>query len=187
MTDPAAVAAQDWDAIIIGTGVGGATLGHFLASRGLRVLFLEKGSRIRRGGEGHTEISPDTRMTYGWWPHPVSERESAGNLKHFYAAVGCAVGGSSIHYAAALERMAASDFTGLQTSGGTIPPWPVSFGATPRILQLQRRVPAAGRRILGARRVQPWPPGTPPLSGSMHRWFPAVVTGPSISVSKRSI
>jgi len=128
MTDPAAVAAQDWDAIIIGTGVGGATLGHFLASRGLRVLFLEKGSRIRRGGEGHTEISPDTRMTYGWWPHPVSERESAGNLKHFYAAVGCAVGGSSIHYAAALERMAASDFTGLQTSGGTIPPWPVSFG-----------------------------------------------------------
>ena len=28
----------------------------------------------------------------------------------------------------------------------------------------------------------PWPLGTLPPSGSMHRWFPALVTGPPISI-----
>jgi hypothetical protein len=39
------------------------------------------------------------------------------------------------------------------------------------------------RRRRDARR--PGPLGTLPPSGSMHRWFPAVVTGPPISVSKK--
>jgi choline dehydrogenase-like flavoprotein len=37
------------------------------------------------------------------------------------------VGGSSIHYAAALERMAASDFDGLRVASGSVSRWPVSF------------------------------------------------------------
>ena len=32
-----------YDAIIIGTGIGGATSGYALAKAGMRVLFLEKG------------------------------------------------------------------------------------------------------------------------------------------------
>ena len=32
-----------WDAIIVGTGMGGATLGLALAKKGKRVLFCEKG------------------------------------------------------------------------------------------------------------------------------------------------
>ena len=32
-----------WDAIIVGAGVGGGTLGYELARAGRRVLFIEKG------------------------------------------------------------------------------------------------------------------------------------------------
>jgi choline dehydrogenase-like flavoprotein len=67
-------------------------------------------------------------MAQGWWPHPVSRRQPNGDRMRFFAAVGCAVGGSSIHYAAALERMAASDFDGLRTSSASHSAWPVSFG-----------------------------------------------------------
>jgi choline dehydrogenase-like flavoprotein len=33
---------KDWDVVIVGTGMGGATLGQALAETGLSVLFLEK-------------------------------------------------------------------------------------------------------------------------------------------------
>jgi len=127
MTNPAVAAARHWDVIIIGTGVGGATVGHSLALGGLSVLFLEKGGRIGPGEDGSEAITPESRMAHGWWPHPVSRRQPHGGKKRFYAAIGCALGGSSIHYAAALERMSASDFDGLDTQSGSTRPWPVSF------------------------------------------------------------
>ncbi len=37
---------QEWDYIVIGTGMGGATIGHALAKAGKRVLFLEKGEDV---------------------------------------------------------------------------------------------------------------------------------------------
>jgi choline dehydrogenase-like flavoprotein len=50
-----------------------------------------------------------------------------GRLEQLFAAVGCARGGSTIHYAAALERMAPSDFEPLQTESGWLPAWPVEY------------------------------------------------------------
>jgi choline dehydrogenase-like flavoprotein len=127
MTDPTVAASRYWDVIIIGTGVGGATVGRSLALEGLSVLFLEKGGRIGPSEEGDAAVTPESRMAHGWWPHPVSRRQASGDQKRFYAAVGCAVGGTSIHYAAALERMSASDFDGLHTPSALVSPWPVSF------------------------------------------------------------
>jgi choline dehydrogenase-like flavoprotein len=128
MTNPTVAASRHWDVIVIGTGVGGATVGRSLALGGLSVLFLEKGGRIGPGEESNAAATPESRVAQGWWPHPISQRQSNGHHKRFYAAVGCAVGGSSIHYAAALERMAASDFDGLQTVHALTAPWPVGFG-----------------------------------------------------------
>lgn len=34
---------QTWDVVIVGTGMGGATLGYALAKAGLSVLFCERG------------------------------------------------------------------------------------------------------------------------------------------------
>src|SRR5882672_2010309 len=115
MTDSTVSVSRDWDVIIVGTGVGGATLGLSLALAGFSVLFLEKGGRIG-ACEGSNEMrTPESRLAHGWWPHPVSRQHPNGDRKRFYAAVGCALGGSSIHYAAALERMSTSDFDGLRT------------------------------------------------------------------------
>jgi choline dehydrogenase-like flavoprotein len=127
MIDSTVAASRYWDVIIIGTGVGGATVGRSLALEGLSVLFLEKGSRIGPTEESNAPDTPESRLAHGWWPHPVSLRQTNGGHKRFYAAVGCAVGGSSIHYAAALERLSAGDFDGLQTPSASISPWPVSF------------------------------------------------------------
>jgi choline dehydrogenase-like flavoprotein len=118
---------REWDVIIVGTGIGGATMGRSLALAGLSVLFVEKGGRIGPTERSYGAVTPESRMAEGWWPHPVSSRKPNGDTKRFYAAIGCALGGSSIHYAAALERMAASDFDLLSTPSGTTPPWPVTF------------------------------------------------------------
>jgi choline dehydrogenase-like flavoprotein len=66
-------------------------------------------------------------LTRGWWPYRQSHRQANGTYKRFFAAVGCAMGGSSVHYAAALERMSESDFSGLQSSATQIAPWAVSY------------------------------------------------------------
>ena len=129
MTDPTkAAASRHWDVIIIGTGIGGATVGRSLALRGLSVLFLEKGGRIRPSEASDSAVSPESRIAHGWWPHPITRLLPNGDRQRFFAAVGCALGGSSIYYAAALERMAASDFDGLHTPSASTSPWPVSYG-----------------------------------------------------------
>jgi choline dehydrogenase-like flavoprotein len=128
MTNPTDAASRHWDVIIVGTGVGGATVGRSLALGGLSVLFLEKGGRIGPDEGINAAVTAESRMAQGWWPHPITRLQPNGDRKRFFAAIGCALGGSSIHYAAALERMAASDFDGLQTPRATTSPWPVSFG-----------------------------------------------------------
>jgi choline dehydrogenase-like flavoprotein len=120
-------ASERWDVIIIGTGIGGATLGRALALSGISVLLIEKGGRIAASAQDDPALTPESRMAQGWWPHPISRRESNGGRKRFFAAIGCALGGSSIHYAAALERMPPGDFDALQAQTASIPAWPVSF------------------------------------------------------------
>ena len=127
MTTDRVAASRLWDVIVVGTGVGGATLGHALAQQGLSVLFLEKGGRVSPRDNDVEETTPEGRLARGYWPHAVSLRQANGTYRRFFAAVGCATGGSSIHYAAALERMAASDFAALRTSSQELRPWPVSY------------------------------------------------------------
>jgi choline dehydrogenase-like flavoprotein len=104
MTNPTVDLSQHWDVIIIGTGVGGATVGRSLALRGFSVLFLEKGGRICPSEKDSAAVTPESRLADGWWPHPVSHRQPNGDRKRFFAPVGCALGGTSIYYGAALER-----------------------------------------------------------------------------------
>ena len=110
--------AREWDVVIVGTGMGGSTLGYALASKGLAVLFIERGTTVPAAPQDVDPITPEERLARGWWPHPMTRRYADGRQERLFAAVGCALGGSTIHYAAALERMAASDFEPLQTESG---------------------------------------------------------------------
>jgi len=118
---------REWDVVIIGTGIGGATIGRRLAACGLRVLFLEKGKRVGTGPRRAELRTAETLLAYGWWPNELSQQRPDGKCERFFAPLGCAVGGSSVHYAAALERMAASDFESLDLPQGRASAWPVTF------------------------------------------------------------
>ncbi len=118
---------REWDVVIVGTGMGGATLGYALARQGLAVLFVERGTAVPAALQEVDPVTPEERLARGWWPHPMTRRYSDGRRERLFAAVGCARGGSTIHYAAALERMAASDFEPLQTESGWLPGWPVPY------------------------------------------------------------
>ena len=78
MSDQMDVTSRHWDVIIVGTGVGGATVGHSLALAGLNVLFLEKGGRIEASDKSDSAITPNDRIANGWWPFPVTRLHTNG-------------------------------------------------------------------------------------------------------------
>lgn len=140
-----ATAAPDrvWDAIIIGTGMGGATLGHALARRGRSVLFVEKGERLhvapdpqarKTGLDGPDD--PESRLRRGMWPVVLNGTTSFGAVE-FFAPLGCGTGGSSTLYAGQLERMRPVDFTpravhGDDTGANLPDAWPVAYATSSR-------------------------------------------------------
>ncbi|WP_210528169.1 GMC oxidoreductase [Rubellimicrobium arenae] len=109
-----------FDAIVVGAGMGGGVLGRTLTERGLSVLFLEKGRsgwRREETGLDLTSEDPVARLMFGAWPDPI-EIDDGGGPRSMYAPLGCGVGGSSVFFAATLERPERHDL-----DDG----WPVSY------------------------------------------------------------
>jgi choline dehydrogenase-like flavoprotein len=119
---------KEWDVIVIGSGIGGATVVSYLAQQGLEILILEKGKRVSAAIDQDEHTRPEERVARGWWPMPVSQKKPDGTYARFFAPIGCAVGGSSIHYAAALERMAATDLQALTAEKDGTSAWPITYG-----------------------------------------------------------
>ncbi|WP_425097889.1 GMC oxidoreductase [Tropicibacter sp. S64] len=128
MTHPASD--TPWDAIVIGTGMGGGTIGQALAEAGQKVLFLEKGpAGFRSEVNGLSDVFvPEARLTRGLWPEPLHVTLN-GRDAAFHAPLGAGVGGSSVFYAATLERPERHDLE--ETDGRPHPTggWPVGFEA----------------------------------------------------------
>jgi choline dehydrogenase-like flavoprotein len=155
--DSAAIelAATEWDAIVIGAGMGGATAGFELARLGRRVLFVEKGRFVQResdtvrGDLGDQIEDPDERVRRGYWPqrigglfgvrepnpparrgHPIHSIKGAE--VEFFGPLGCGTGGSTILYGATLERFFPSDFAPRanfpEVTDSTLPErWPIDY------------------------------------------------------------
>ncbi|MGB7318419.1 MAG: GMC family oxidoreductase [Planktotalea sp.] len=121
-----AVLDQDWDAVIIGTGMGGGTIGRVLAEGGMRVLFIEKGPSGHRSERQalHGDVfTPEARSLRGFWPKPMRAKVD-GHSSTFFAPIGAGVGGSSAFYAATLERPERHDIDDHPHAN-----WPVRFDA----------------------------------------------------------
>lgn len=132
--DPTSVT---WDVVIVGTGMGGSTLGYQLARQGLRVLFLEKGQFLQ---DPALPVPPPQapagderaqRLQAGHWPERIQGNTTFGPLD-FHAPLGCGTGGSTLLYAAGLERFMPADFTPRANHAGvtdsTLPErWPISY------------------------------------------------------------
>lgn len=143
---PAEIERTTWDAIVVGTGMGGGTLGHALAERGHRVLFLEKGLPHLHHPHAVRGAYPDDGPEY----RRLSETErlrrlmeggrsidemvdlSAKKRKTFRPFIGGGTGGSSALYGMVCERLFAEDFTPRSqhpdADGSTLPEsWPIRY------------------------------------------------------------
>ena len=110
------------DIVIVGSGMGGATIAAGLAATGASILILERGERLRPGnGERSTKaIFVENRFrTKEQWRDGEGQPFNPGNFYY--------VGGNSKLYGAALFRFRREDFEAREHPGGVSPAWPFSY------------------------------------------------------------
>ncbi|MCT4684429.1 MAG: GMC family oxidoreductase, partial [Roseicyclus sp.] len=113
---------SDADIIIVGSGMGGATLAAGLAPTGLRILILERGERLEDCAQAR---DPATIFAQGHfrpaetWLTPEGTRFNPGNYAF--------VGGNSKFYGAVMIRYREADFAPIRHIGGTTPGWPFPY------------------------------------------------------------
>src|SRR5271165_1228459 len=113
---------EQYDVIIIGTGAGGGTLAHALASSGKRILLLERGDFLAREMDNW---SPDAVFVEGRYISDETWYDADGGA--FQPQVHYFVGGATKLYGAALYRFRKEDFGELRHHGGLSPAWPIPY------------------------------------------------------------
>jgi choline dehydrogenase-like flavoprotein len=184
-----------WDAIIIGAGLGGCTLGYALARAGRRVLFCEK-------GKSHLDNPSATRGAYPELFFPRSETpkpqhreilssagrcydqvedQSTSRHRAFIPFIGSGTGGSSALYGMAMERFSPADFEPRRchpdVTETTLPEqWPISYADFLPYYELAEdlyRVRGAADPLREAEIRSPVPPAPPltPLGKELFDFF----------------
>lgn len=118
------------DIIIIGSGMGGATLAAALAPSGRRIVILERGERLQDSPEARDDAAIFGRGHFRpdeMWLDAQGKPFSPGNYYH--------PGGNSKFYGAVLMRYRAEDFAPLRHMGGTTPGWPLNYAEIERHYQ----------------------------------------------------
>ncbi|WP_425090660.1 FAD-dependent oxidoreductase [Tropicimonas sp. S265A] len=113
---------MDADILIIGSGMGGATLAAALAPTGARIVILERGERLQPSPATRDPFSVFKFGTFRsgeTWETPEGKPFDPGN---YYM-----VGGNSKFYGAVMFRYRREDFGELSHLGGTSPAWPVDY------------------------------------------------------------
>ena len=149
-----------WDAVIVGAGMGGSTLGYALARQGFKVLFLERGTPPTEFPHSLTDgrlkrlVSrepPETRLrAIGRLARRITIVRD-GQSFDFFAPIGSGPGGSSAIYGAGLERMRRVDFSATCVDGENPPPlsdaWPILYDDfTPYYRKAEALFEVAGTR-----------------------------------------
>ncbi|MBK6469429.1 MAG: GMC family oxidoreductase [Betaproteobacteria bacterium] len=172
---------QEWDVIVVGTGMGGATLGHRLASAGRKVLFCELGPHRRadllrgaypelNGGRRGTvlDASGSADLMRAGRCFDTLVDESHRRPRSFVPFIGSGAGGSSALYGMALERFMRS---GLSAGRGRPAPtrMPPSSNGGPSATTNWRRITPAPKpctECAASRIPSPQPnsvPAAPPV------------------------
>ena len=113
---------MDADVIIVGSGMGGATLAAALAPSGRRILILERGEHLRA-----SPLDRDAVAIFGDGVFRPKETWLDGEDRPFNPGNYYNVGGNSKFYGAALIRYRASDFDVVSHPGGQTPGWPMAY------------------------------------------------------------
>jgi choline dehydrogenase-like flavoprotein len=115
-------ASTHYDLIIIGSGAGGGTLFHKLASSGKKILLLERGDYVPRELDNWNTRAVNVEGKYQTQEH---WRDKDG--KDLHPHTNYWVGGNTKFYGAALFRLRKEDFGEIRHHGGVSPAWPVTY------------------------------------------------------------
>ncbi len=110
------------DVVIIGSGMGGATLAAALAPTGRRILILERGEHLRDSPEARDADAIFARGFYRPHEEWLDGQGVSFNPGNYYQP-----GGNSKFYGAVLLRYRAEDFAPMRHMGGTTPGWPIGY------------------------------------------------------------
>ncbi len=113
---------NDYDLVIIGTGVGGGTLAFALRHSGAKILLIERGDYLPQEPENWQPQAIFDQNRYK--PHEMWEGDGG---KPFKPGVHYFVGGNTKVYGAALPRFRTQDFGAIEHEGGTSPAWPITY------------------------------------------------------------
>lgn len=110
------------DIIVIGSGMGGATVTHALANTGARIVILEKGFQLPERPENRDAraifLNGNFLTDELWFD---SQGEGFNPRNYYYH------GGNTKFYGAVLYRYRATDFDGVAHADGDAPPWPFRY------------------------------------------------------------
>lgn len=110
------------DVLIVGSGMGGATLAAGLAGSGARICILERGEQLQ-----DTRETRDTEAIFRRGHYRPKETWLDAEGKSFNPGNYYYVGGNSKFYGAVLIRYRKEDFSPLAHLGGVTPGWPISY------------------------------------------------------------
>jgi choline dehydrogenase-like flavoprotein len=136
-----------WDVIVIGTGMGGGTLGQALARSGRKVLFVEKGRSTLPGTPGtirsampelaEPRVARSATTYYDVLARAGRSTDEIEDIsgrfpRRFVPFIGSGTGGSSALYGMVCERFFVGDFTPRQNfrdpGDSTVPEaWPITY------------------------------------------------------------
>lgn len=161
------------DIVIIGSGMGGATLAAALAPSGRSIVILERGERLTDCPAARDDnaifrdgaFRPDELWTDGG-----GDRFNPGN---FYF-----VGGNSKFFGAVMLRYRAEDFREMRHMGGVSPAWPIDYDAFEPWYQ-------AAEEMFQVHGSATGDPSEPPHSGSYP--FPPVPDEPEIARMRNAL
>jgi choline dehydrogenase-like flavoprotein len=111
------------DILVVGSGIGGATLAAGLAGSGARVCIIERGRQL-----ADTPQTRDARAIFMQGVYRPKESWFDGDGRPFNPGNYYCVGGNSKFYGAVLIRYRERDFEALDHADGLSPAWPISYG-----------------------------------------------------------
>jgi choline dehydrogenase-like flavoprotein len=156
-------AKSSYDAVVVGTGVGGSTFAYGLAKRGLDVAVVERGDYFK----------------------PATKDLAPLHLHHFQSL--SVVGGQTKAFGAAMYRLRESDFTATEMEAGVSPGWPISYAdLEPYYCEAEKLFKVHGSSLNDATeppRSAPWPHDPIPHQGPVQELVERVTERAGFPVS----
>jgi choline dehydrogenase-like flavoprotein len=113
---------DSYDVVIVGSGIGGGTLAHALASSGLSILIVERGGFLPKEPE-----NADPKAVFVDHRYAAPDEIWVLNGRPTKPAAYYFVGGASKLFGAVMTRLRSEDFDELTFPEGLSPGWPITY------------------------------------------------------------